>query len=61
MSETYNPETKTFERLEALEIEARGIAKKRDAAENADERQMLDRQLKEVEDEIDQIKKQLKP
>jgi len=61
MSEAYNPETKAYERLEALEIEARGIAKKRKDSENTNEQPILDRQLKEVEEEIAKLKRQLKP
>lgn len=61
MSEAYNPETKIYERLEALEVEARELAQKRDKAPDADDRKILDRQLKEIENEIALLRKKLKP
>ncbi len=61
MSDTYNPETKDYERLEALEIEARKIAQKRDQAATPEDRKVLERQLEEVEGQINTLKKRLKP
>jgi len=60
MSEAYNPETELFAKIETLELEARQLAKKRDQAKNPDDRQVLERQLKEVEDSISVLKSKLK-
>lgn len=60
MSEAYNPESAIYEQLEALEIEARDLAKKRDAA-SADERAVLEQQLKETESQVAALKRKLKP
>lgn len=61
MSEVYNPETKLYERLEALAVEARQLAHKRDAAADADDRAVLDQQLREVEERIAHLRRRLKP
>jgi hypothetical protein len=61
LSEVYNPETQVFERLEALEVEARELARKRDAAATPQDRQVIGRQLQEVEAQIDALKRKLKP
>ena len=61
MSEVYNPEADRFQELEALELEARQLAKKRDEASADPERQVYEKQLKEVEDRIAILKKKLRP
>ncbi len=60
MSEAYNPETKLYEQLESLEIEARALVKKREQAGD-DDHSILDRQIKELEGQIESLKKRLKP
>ncbi len=60
MSEAYNPETVVYEKLEALEVEARQLAQKRNAAANDNDRTILERQLKEIEEEIAGLKRKLK-
>ena len=60
MSEAYNPETELIAKLETLELEARQLAKKRDQAKSPDDRQVLERQLKEVENQITILKSKLK-
>ncbi len=60
MSEAYNPETKLYEQLESLEVEARELVKKRQQAGN-DDCSILDRQIKELEGQIESLKKRLKP
>ena len=60
MSEAYNPETELFAKIETLELEARQLAQKRDQAQNPDDRQVLERQLKEVENQIATLKNKLK-
>ncbi len=60
MSEAYNPETKIYEELEALEIEARQFAQKRDNVKDPQDRKMYEQQLSEVEGRIAVLKKKLK-
>lgn len=60
MSEAYNPETELFAKIETLELEARQLAKKRDEAASPEDRQVLERQLKEVEGSISALKNKLK-
>lgn len=60
MSEAYNPETQLFVKLETLELEARQLAQKRDQAQSPEDRQVLERQLKEVESQIAILKSKLK-
>ena len=61
MSEVYNPESESFKQLQALELEARQLAKKRDDAQSDGDRQILDKQLKEVESQVDLLKKKIRP
>ena len=60
MSEAYNPETELFAKLETLELDARQLAQKRDQAKTPEDRQVLERQLKEVEDQVAVLKSKLK-
>jgi hypothetical protein len=60
MSGVYNPETHWFERLEAMELEARQLVHKRAGASHDEQRDMLTRQLKELEQRIEAIKRRLK-
>lgn len=61
MSEVYNPETVAYEQLEQLAVEARQLRQRRASAHNDDERQVLDRQLREVEDQIEALRRRLRP
>ncbi len=61
MSEVYNPETVEFEQMEALAVEARQLRQKRAEAHNAAERAVLDRQLREVEDQVEALRRRLRP
>lgn len=60
MSEVYNPESQDQERIEALEIDAVALAKKRDHARTPGEREIVERQLRETEDEIAALRHRLK-
>jgi hypothetical protein len=60
MSEAYNPESSIYERLEALAVQARQLAQKRDAAASAQDRAVLQRQLEEVEARVDRLKQRLR-
>jgi len=57
MSEAYNPESVLYEQLEVLKLKLRTLAQKRDAATNNKDRDILERQLKEMEAQITTIKK----
>lgn len=59
MSEVYNPETVEFEQLESLTVEARRLRRKRRDAANESDRAVLDRQLREVEDRIESLRRRL--
>ena len=61
MSEVYNPESDRLKELASLELEAGQLAKKCDAAANESERNILEKQLKEIEDRIAVLKRKLKP
>lgn len=61
MSEAYNPETKLYQQLESLELEARELVRKRDEAATGDDRSILERQLKEIEKQVESLKRKLKP
>jgi hypothetical protein len=60
MSEVYNPETQLYERLAELELEARQLATKRAAATNAQDREVIERQLRELEERVEILKRRLK-
>jgi len=46
-------------RLEALAVEAREIAGRREEASNPDDREVIDRQCREVEHEIERLRRWL--
>ena len=60
MSEVYNPESHAHEQIESLELEARRIKQRLDAAELQEDRQVLARQLKETEQQIENIRQRLR-
>ncbi|MCC6581396.1 MAG: hypothetical protein IT440_13245 [Phycisphaeraceae bacterium] len=60
MDEQHNPETRAYETLGELELEARDLAQRRDAATTERNRTMLDRQLREIEQRIERLKKRLR-
>lgn len=61
MSEAYNPETVQFEQLEALELEARQLRHQLQSAKAVQEKKILEQQLKELEHQIDVLRRRLKP
>ena len=61
MSEVYNPESEGFQQLEALEMEARDLAKRRDQAASNTERAVIEKQLQEAENRVAILKKKLRP
>ena len=52
MSTVYNPEAETMARIERLEIEAKDIRRKIEYLHNENDKRVLNRQLKEIREEI---------
>ena len=52
MSTVYNPESQLIEEIERLELEARNIRRKIEHVINESDKRVLNRQLKELSDEI---------
>jgi peptidoglycan hydrolase CwlO-like protein len=59
MSTIYNPESDIAARIESLEIEARDIRRKIEHVHNENDRRVLNRQLKEIEEEITNLQAKL--
>jgi hypothetical protein len=59
MSSVYNPESDTIAEIERLELEARQVRRQVEHAKNAEDRRVLNRQLKELEDQIEYLKNRL--
>ena len=52
MSTVYNPESEIVAQIERLELEARDIRRKIEYVRNDNDRRVLNRQLKEIGEEI---------
>jgi hypothetical protein len=52
MSTVYNPESEIVAQIERLELEARDIRRKIEYVRNENDRRVLNRQLKEIGEEI---------
>ena len=52
MSTVYNPESEVMAQIERLEIEARDVRRKVEYVRNENDRRVLNRQLKELQEEI---------
>ena len=59
MSTIYNPEADTIAQIERLDLEARAIRRRIEHARNAEDQRVLNRQLKEVEGEVDLLRARL--
>lgn len=59
MSTVYNPESDLKAQIERLELEARDIRRRSEKPMAEDDRRVLDRQLKETEQEIDLLRAKL--
>ena len=59
MSQVYNPEVETMAEIERLEMEARNIRRRVEHAHNAEDKRVLNRQIKEVEDQIRYLRARL--
>jgi len=59
MSTIYNPESDLTAQIERLELEARDIRRKLQQAHLPEDKRVLERQLKEVEHEVELLKAKL--
>ena len=59
MSTIYNPESETIAEIERLELEARDIRRRVEHARNAEDKRVLNRQLKEVEEQVELLRARL--
>ena len=59
MSQVYNPESDVIAEIERLELEAREIRQRIEHARSEDDRRVLNRQLGELKDQIEFLRKKL--
>ncbi len=59
MSEVYNPEAEVIAEIERLELEARGVRRRVEHARNEEDKRVLNRQLKELEEQVEYLRTQL--
>ena len=59
MSVVYNPESESIAQIERLELSARNIRRTIEHARNQEDKRVLNRQLKEIEDQIMFLRKRL--
>ena len=59
MSQVYNPESDIIAEIERLELEARSIRRRVEHARNEDDKRVLNRQLQELESQVEFLKSRL--
>ena len=59
MSTVYNPEAETMARIEQLELEARDLRRRIEHVRNEIDKRVLNRQLRELSEEITQLQERL--
>ncbi len=59
MSQVYNPESNIIAEIERLELESRDIRRRVEHAKNEEDKRVLNRQLKELEEQIELLKTRL--
>jgi hypothetical protein len=59
MSAVYNPEADTIARIEALELEVRELRRRLEHAHTPTDKRVLNKQIGELKDEIDFLRKRL--
>ena len=59
MSTIYNPESETIAQIERLELEARDIRRRIEHARSPEDKRVLNRQLKEVEEQVELLRSRL--
>ena len=59
MSAVYNPEADTVAEIERLELDARDLRRRIERARNEEDRRVLNRQLREVQEDIARLQERL--
>jgi hypothetical protein len=59
MYATHNSEGEVIAQIERLELEARDIRRKVEHAHNLEDKRVLNRQLREIEEEVDLLRSRL--
>lgn len=59
MSQVYNPESEIIAEIERLEVESREIRRRIEHAKNAEDKRVLNRQLKELEEDVEILRSRL--
>jgi hypothetical protein len=59
MSSVYNPESDVMAEIERLELEARNVRRRVEHARNVEDKRVLNRQLHELEEQVEFLKKRL--
>ena len=59
MSSVYNPESDVMAEIERLELEARNLRRRVEHARNVEDKRVLNRQLHELEEQVEFLKKRL--
>lgn len=59
MSQIYNPESDIMAEIERLELEARDIRRRVEHARGAEDKRVLNRQLTEVEEQVEHLRSRL--
>ena len=59
MSAIYKPEADVIAQVERLELEARDFRRRIERAQNAEDKRVLNRLLKEVKDQIDYLRRSI--
>ena len=59
MAEEYNPESDIKGRIEQLLLEIKELKQRRDKAKDAESAEVLDQQIKDLEDQVEFLRRQL--
>ncbi|HXE53814.1 MAG TPA: hypothetical protein VN541_12405 [Tepidisphaeraceae bacterium] len=59
MSQVYNPESDIIAEIERLELESRSIRRRVEHARTEDDKRVLNKQLQELQDQIEHLKGRL--
>jgi hypothetical protein len=59
MSQVYNPESEIIAEIECLELDARDARRRIERVKSAEDRRVLNRQLGEIKDRIEFLRKRL--
>ena len=59
MSAVYNPESDTMAEIERLDLEARDVRRRIERARNEEDRRVLDRQLREIQEDVTRLQARL--